>query len=237
MKYRRILFKLSGEAFAGEAEFGIDYRRLAEIASEASELVQSGVQVGLVVGGGNFFRGMAASDRGLRRISVDYMGMLATVINAVALRDFIIASGSPARVLSRIEMPPIVEPLSPRRAISLLEAGHVVVFAAGTGNPFFSTDTAAALRALEIEADLVAKATKVDGVYDQDPLRFPEARRYAKISYTEVLSYGLSVMDHSAVAMCRENDLPLIVFDLNVRGNMKRVAAGEDVGTLVHAGG
>ena len=230
MKYRRILFKLSGEALAGEAGFGIDRARISEIASEVAELAQLGVQIGLVVGGG-----ISASDSGLRRISVDYMGMLATAINAVALRDHITASGVSANVLSAIEMPPIAEPFSPERAVSLLDAGHVVVFAAGTGSPYFSTDTAAALRAVEIEADLVAKATKVDGVYDKDPTRFPDAQRYAKISYAEVLAAELAVMDQSAVAMCRENHLPLVVFNLNVRGNIKKVAAGEDVGTLVHA--
>ncbi len=236
MKYRRILFKLSGEALAGEAGFGIDRPRISEIAAEIAELVRLGVQVGLVVGGGNFFRGIAAADTGLRRISVDYMGMLATAINALALRDHITACGVPANVMSAIEMPPIAEFFSPERAVSLLDEGHVVVFAAGTGSPYFSTDTAAALRAVEIEADLVAKATKVDGVYDKDPARFPDARRYEKISYAEVLAAGLAVMDQAAVAMCRENRLPLVVFDLNVRGNIKKVAQGEDVGTLVHAG-
>ncbi len=236
MKYRRILFKLSGEALAGEAGFGIDRPRISEIAGEIAELVRLGVQIGLVVGGGNFFRGIAASDTGLRRISADYMGMLATAINALALRDHITACGVSANVLSAIEMPPIAESFSPERAVSLLDEGHVVVFAAGTGSPYFSTDTAAALRAVEIEADLVAKATKVDGVYDKDPVRFPDARRYEKISYAEVLAAGLAVMDQAAVAMCRENRLPLVVFDLNVRGNIKKVAEGEDVGTLVHAG-
>ena len=235
MGYSRILLKLSGEALAGPEGFGIDRGRISEIASEISELTRGGVQVGLVVGGGNFFRGSSDLDSGLRRISVDYMGMLATAINSVALRDHIAACGISASVLSAIDMSPIAELFSPAHAITLLEAGHVVVFAAGTGSPYFSTDTAAALRAVEIEADLVAKATKVDGVYDKDPILFPDARKYAKISYEEVLTARLAVMDQSAVAMCRENSLPLVVFDLNVRGNIRKVAAGEDVGTLIHA--
>ena len=235
MGYRRILFKLSGEALAGQAGFGIDNGRVSEITSEIAELVKSDIQIGLVVGGGNFFRGVSASDDGLTRVSVDYMGMLATIINAVVLRDHISACGVSANILSAINVPPITELCSPAAAVSLLESGHVVIFAAGTGSPYCSTDTAAALRAIEIEADLVAKATKVNGVYDKDPVCFPDAQRYAKISYDEVLTAGLAVMDQSAVAMCRENDLPLVVFDLNVRGNIRKVAAGEKIGTLIHA--
>ena len=235
MGHSRILFKLSGEALAGQAGFGVDSGRVSEITSEIAELAKSDVQVALVVGGGNFFRGVSASDDGLTRVSVDYMGMLATIINAVVLRDHISACGVSANILSAINVPPITELCSPTTAIKLLESSHVVIFAAGTGSPYFSTDTAAALRAIEIEAELVAKATKVDGVYNKDPVCFPDAQRYEKISYAEVLTAGLAVMDQSAVAMCRENDLPLVVFDLNVRGNIKKVAAGENIGTLIHA--
>ena len=237
MGYNRILFKLSGEALAGQVGFGIDHSRVSEIVDEVAGLVREGTQIALVVGGGNFFRGNTSTNSDLRRISIDYMGMLATVINAVAVKDHFISCGVPADLLSAIDMPPIAEPFSPARAIALLDAGRVVVFAAGTGSPYFSTDTAAALRAVEIEADLVAKATKVDGVYDKDPVSFPDAQKYAKISYDEVLRSGLEVMDQSAIVMCRENRIPLVVFDLNVRGNISKVAAGENVGTLIQATG
>ena len=234
MKYKRILLKLSGEALAGDAGFGIDSTRVAEIAGEVAEVARLGVQVGVVVGGGNFFRGVQASNTSLRRISVDYMGMLATGINAIALRDFIAAREVEARVMSAIDMPPIAESFSPQEALERLRQGAVIIFSAGTGSPYFSTDTAAALRAVEIEAEVVAKATKVDGVYDKDPVRFPDAQRYDKISYGEVLSQGLAVMDATAVSLCRENNLPVVVFNLNVRGNIRRMVSGEEIGTLVH---
>ena len=234
MKYKRILLKLSGEALAGDAGFGIDSTRVAEIAGEVAEVARLGVQVGVVVGGGNFFRGVQASGTDLRRISVDYMGMLATGINALALRDFIAAREVEARVMSAIGMAPIAESFSPQHAIAQLGQGAVVIFSAGTGSPYFSTDTAAALRAVEIEAEVLAKATKVDGVYDKDPVRFPDAQRYGKISYGEVLSQELAVMDATAVSLCRENNLPVVVFDLNVRGNIRRMVSGEEIGTLIH---
>ncbi len=234
MKYKRILLKLSGEALAGNAGFGIDSIRVAEIAGEVAEIARLGVQVGVVVGGGNFFRGIRASDSGLRRISVDYMGMLATGMNAIALRDFIAAHEVKASVMSAIDMPPIAESFSPQAAVEQLGQGGVVIFSAGTGSPYFSTDTAAALRAVEIEAEVVAKATKVDGVYDKDPVRFPDARRYDKISYAQVLSQGLAVMDATAVSLCKENNLPVVVFDLNVPGNIRRMVSGEEIGTLIY---
>ena len=233
MKYKRILLKLSGEALAGDAGFGIDSTRVAEIAGEVAEIARLGVQVGVVVGGGNFFRGVGASGTGLRRISVDYMGMLATGMNAIALRDFIAAQEVEARVMSAIGMPPIAESFSPQEAMERLRQGAVIIFSAGTGSPYFSTDTAAALRAVEIEAEVVAKATKVDGVYDKDPVRFPDAQRYDKISYGDVLSQGLAVMDATAVSLCRENNLPVVVFNLNVRGNIRRIVLGEEIGTLI----
>ncbi len=234
MKYKRILLKLSGEALAGNAGFGIDSIRVAEIAAEVAEIARLGVQVGVVVGGGNFFRGIRASDSGLRRISVDYMGMLATGMNAIALRDFIAAREVKASVMSAIDMPPIAESFSPQAAVEQLGQGGVVIFSAGTGSPYFSTDTAAALRAVEIEAEVVAKATKVDGVYDKDPVRFPDARRYDKISYAQVLSQGLAVMDATAVSLCKENNLPVVVLDLNVPGNIRRMVSGEEIGTLIY---
>jgi uridylate kinase len=232
-KYKRILLKLSGEALAGENGFGIDRERISEIAAEIAAAVRSGVQFGLVVGGGNFFRGIQASQTGIERVSVDYMGMLATVINAIALQDFLKAQQLKARVLSAISVEPVAETFTRRAALGYLNGGEVVVFAAGTGCPFFSTDTAASLRAIEIEADVFAKATKVDGVYDQDPVKHSDARRYDKISYADVLTDGLAVMDAAAVSLCRENRMPVVVFNLNTPGNIGRLAAGETIGTLI----
>jgi uridylate kinase len=232
-KYERILLKLSGEALAGEAAFGIDAGRIAELAGEISELAATGVQIGLVTGGGNFFRGITS--RGIERVTADHMGMLATVINALAVADALEKQGTPARVMTAIEMRQVAEPYVRRRAIAHLEKGRVVIVAAGTSNPYFSTDTAAALRALELRAQLVAKATRVDGVYDKDPLKHPDARMFREISYADVLARALGVMDASAVAMCRDNRLPIVVFNLNVRGNIMRVSMGEPVGTLIQA--
>lgn len=232
-KHKRILLKLSGEVFGGKEGFGLDASRMAALAGEIVAASRSGAQLGIVVGGGNFFRGVRASETGLQRVSVDYMGMLATAMNALALQDFIKAQHGQARVMSAIPMQPIIEPFSRARALACLEAGQVVIFAAGTGSPFFTTDTAAALRAVEIEAHLLAKATKVDGVYDKDPARFPDASRYEKISYAEVLSGGLAFMDATAVSLCKENKLPIVVFNLNVPGNIGRVVKGEKIGTLV----
>jgi uridylate kinase len=231
-KYERILLKLSGEALAGEAALGIDAARVAELAGEISELAAAGVQVGLVTGGGNFFRGI--NSRGIERVTADHMGMLATVINALAVADALEKKGTPALVMTAIEMRQVAEPYVRRRAIAHLEKGRVVLIAGGTSNPYFSTDTAATLRALELRSQLVAKATRVDGVYDADPLKNPGAKMFQEISYADVLAKALGVMDASAVAMCRDNQMPIVVFNLNVRGNIMRVSMGEPVGTLIH---
>jgi len=233
-KYGRILLKLSGEVMAGQGSFGIDAGRVAALAEEVAEVARAGVQIGLVVGGGNFFRGVAAAARNMDRVTADHMGMLATVINSLALSDALEQMGIPTRVMSAIEMHQVAEPYIRRRAMRHLEKGRIVIFAAGTSNPYFSTDTAATLRALEIKADVIAKATRVDGVYDCDPLKFPGAVRYPEIGYLEVLAKGLAVMDASAVAMCRDNKLPIIVFNLNTPGNIMRMSMGEPIGTVIH---
>jgi len=232
--YQRILLKLSGEALAGGAAFGIDAARVKALAREVADVAATGVQMGVVVGGGNIFRGVVAAAQNMDRITADHMGMLATVINSLALSDALEQMGIPTRVMSAIEMHQVAEPYIRRRAIRHLEKGRIVIFAAGTSNPYFSTDTAAALRALEIKAAVIAKATRVDGVYDKDPLKFPGAVRYQKISYTEVLSQGLGVMDATSIAMCRDNQLPIIVFNLNTTGNIMRMSMGEPVGTMIH---
>jgi len=233
-KYSRVLLKLSGEVMAGQGSFGIDPARVAALAEEVAEVARTGVQIGLVVGGGNFFRGVAASAKNMDRVTADHMGMLATVINALALQDALEKQNVPTRVMTAIEMHQVAEPYIRRRAIRHLEKGRTVVFAAGTSNPYFSTDTAATLRALEIKAEIVAKATRVDGVYDKDPLAHPNALLYHEISYSDVLAKNLRVMDASAVAMCRDNHLPISVFNLNVRGNIMRMTTGEPIGTLIH---
>jgi uridylate kinase len=232
--YRRILLKLSGEVLAGDGSFGIDPERVKALATEVAEVAQSGVQIGLVVGGGNFFRGVAAAAQKMERVTADHMGMLATVINALALQDALEKAGTPTRVMTAIEMHSVAEPYIRRRAIRHLEKGRLVIFAAGTSNPYFSTDTAATLRGLEIHAEVVAKATRVDGVYDKDPLKHADAARFSEIGYSDVLSRNLRVMDASAVAMCRDNHMPIVVFNLNVRGNIMRMAVGEPIGTLIH---
>jgi uridylate kinase len=233
-KYGRILLKLSGEVLAGEGSFGIDASRVAALATEVAEVARTGVQVGLVVGGGNFFRGVAAAAQNMDRVAADHMGMLATVINALALQDALEKQGVPTRVMTAIEMHEVAEPYIRRRAIRHLEKGRIVIFAAGTSNPYFSTDTAATLRGLEIHAEVVAKATRVDGVYDKDPLKSTDAVRYSEISYSDVLAKNLRVMDASAVAMCRDNKLAIVVFNLNVHGNIMRMSMGEPIGTLIH---
>ncbi len=233
-KYGRVLLKLSGEVMAGEGSFGIDASRVAALAAEVVEVARTGVQIGLVVGGGNFFRGVAAAARNMDRVTADHMGMLATVIISLALQDSLEKAGVPTRVMTAIEMHEVAEPYIRRRAIRHLEKGRIVVFAAGTSNPYFSTDTAATLRGLEIKAEIVAKATRVDGVYDKDPLANPEAVLFREISYSDVLARNLRVMDASAVAMCRDNHLPIAVFNLNVRGNIMRMTMGEKIGTLIH---
>lgn len=232
--YHRILLKLSGEALAGEAGFGIDAERVRALAAEIAEVVSQGTQVGIVVGGGNFFRGVSAQAQQMDRVTADHMGMLATVINALALQDALEAAGTATRVLTAIEMRQVAEPYIRRRALRHLEKGRAVIFAAGTSSPYFSTDTAASLRALEIKAEVLAKGTRVDGVFDKDPLAHPEAILYRDISYDEVLAKSLRVMDATSIAMCRDNQLPVIVFNLNVPGNIMRMSRGEPVGTLIH---
>jgi uridylate kinase len=233
-QYKRILLKLSGEALAGGAAFGIHAARVKELAAEVAAVAAAGVQVGLVVGGGNIFRGVAASAQEMDRVTADHMGMLATVINSLSLQDALEQIGVHTRVMSAIEMHEVAEPYIRRRALRHLEKGRVCVFAAGTSNPYFSTDTAATLRALEIRAEVIAKATRVDGVYDKDPLQFPDAVMYREVSYLEVLSKSLAVMDATSIAMCRDNKLPILVFNLNTSGNIMRMAMGEPVGTLIH---
>jgi len=233
-QYERIVLKLSGEVLAGSARFGIDPERVRSLAEEIAEVAKKGVQIGLVVGGGNFFRGVAAAAMNMDRVAADHMGMLATVINALALQDALENAGAPTRVMTAIQMHQVAEPYIRRRAIRHLEKGRIVIFAAGTSNPYFSTDTAATLRALEIHAQVIAKGTRVDGVYDKDPLRFPDAVLYPEISYNEVLSKALGVLDASAVAMCRDNKLPIRVFNLNTFGNIMRMTMGEPIGTIIH---
>jgi len=231
--FRRILLKLSGEALMGSQGFGVDPAMVARIAEEVEEVRKLGVQVGIVVGGGNFIRGVVASESGIDRVVADQMGMLATVINGLALQDALEKLGCHTRVTTAIEIREIAEPFIRRRAIRHLEKGRVVVFAAGTGSPYFSTDTAAALRAIEVKADVILKATKVDGVYDADPQKDSHAKMFARINYLDVLSRRLKVMDTTAISMCMDNSLPIIVFNLNVPGNLKRVILGEKVGSLV----
>ncbi|MGO4884780.1 MAG: UMP kinase [Bryobacteraceae bacterium] len=232
-QYKRILLKLSGESLAGGAAFGINSTVVKELAGEVAAVAAAGVQMGLVVGGGNIFRGVKAAAQNMDRVTADHMGMLATVINSLALQDALEQIGVHTRVMSAIEMHQVAEPYIRRRAIRHLEKGRVCVFAAGTSNPYFSTDTAATLRALEIKAEVIAKATRVDGVYDKDPLRFPDAVMYREVSYLEVLSKSLAVMDATSIAMCRDNKLPIIVFNLNTSGNIMRMAMGEAVGTII----
>jgi uridylate kinase len=231
--YRRILLKLSGEALLGDRQYGVDPAFCAFIAGQVATVHKLGVQVGIVVGGGNIFRGLAASARGMDRATGDYIGMLATVMNGLALQDALERAGVPTRVMTAIAMNEIAEPYIRRRAIRHLEKGRVTMFVAGTGNPYFTTDTAAALRAVEINAEVLLKATKVDGVYDRDPMVDPDAQRYASLGYGDLLRDQLKVMDATAVSLCMENDLPIVVFDLNKADNITRVASGEPVGTLI----
>jgi uridylate kinase len=236
-RYARILLKLSGEALLGNRTYGVDPEFCAFIARQVGAVHASGVEVGIVVGGGNIFRGLAASARGMDRATGDYIGMLATVMNGLALQDAVERAGIPVRVMTAIAMNEIAEPYIRRRAIRHLEKGRVVIFVAGTGNPYFTTDTAAALRAVEIGASVLLKATKVDGVYDADPMTVPTATRYARLEYADLLRDQLRVMDAAAVSLCMENDLPIVVFDLNQPDNIARVARGEAVGTLITAPG
>ncbi|HEY6308843.1 MAG TPA: UMP kinase [Candidatus Angelobacter sp.] len=235
LAFKRILLKLSGEALAGDKGFGVETNRIHAIAAEIREVQEMGVEIALVVGGGNFFRGVAEQARDMDRVSADHMGMLATVINSLALQDALEKQDVRTRVMSAIEMNQVAEPFIRRRAIRHLEKGRVVIFAGGTGNPYFSTDTAASLRAMEIKADVIMKATKVDGIYDADPRLVTSAKKIETIQYLEVLKRGLRVMDATAISLCQENNLPIVIFNLNVPGNIKRVVAGEKVGSLVSA--
>ncbi len=234
--YKRILLKLSGEALAGNQGFGVENQRVHEIAAELAEVHRLEVEIAIVVGGGNFFRGVAKQAEDMDRVSADHMGMLATVINALALQDALEKHGVFTRVMSAIEMNQVAEPFIRRRAIRHLEKGRVVVFAGGTGNPYFSTDTAASLRAMEIKAGAILKATKVDGIYSDDPVVVKDATMFETISYLEILKRGLRVMDATSIAMCRENNLPIVIFNVNQRGNIRRVVLGERVGSLVNQG-
>jgi uridylate kinase len=231
--YKRVLLKLSGEALLGEKSFGIDRAFTSYLATEIGSIHALGLEVTVVVGGGNIFRGVSDSARGMDRVSADHMGMLATVINGIALQDALEREGLQTRVLSAIEMREVAEPFIRRRAMRHLEKGRVVIFAGGTGNPYFSTDTAAALRAMEIKAEIILKGTKVDGIYDKDPVKNPDARRFDCLTYMDVLKKGLAVMDGTAVALCKDNALPIIVYDLKRKGNLRRIVAGEKVGTMV----
>ncbi|MBA2354456.1 MAG: UMP kinase [Acidobacteria bacterium] len=233
--YKRVLLKLSGEALMGDHGYGIDPAVVTQIATEVAEIQALGVQTAIVIGGGNIFRGMAASAKGMDRATADYMGMLATVMNGLALQDALEKNGVPTRVLTAIEMRSVAEPFIRRRAIRHLEKGRVIVLAAGTGNPYFTTDTAAALRAMEVKAEVILKATKVDGIYTADPKKDPTATRYDRITYLQVLEQGLQVMDATAISLCMDNKMPIVVLDLNTRGNMRRAILGEPVGSLVTA--
>lgn len=232
--YKRILLKLSGEALAGAQGTGINTEVIKQIAKDIKVAHQTGVEIGIVIGGGNIFRGIAASAQGMDRASSDYMGMLATCINSLALQDALEKENVPTRVQSAIEMAEIAEPYIRRRAVRHLEKGRIVIFGAGTGNPYFTTDTAASLRAMEINAEVLMKATKVDGIYDKDPTKHKDAKRYDKISYIEVLQQGLQVMDSTAISLCMDNKLPIMTFDLAKPGNILKAVQGESIGTLVH---
>ena len=234
-RYSRVLLKLSGEALMGEQQYGIEPAVTTQVAKEIAEVCGLGVQVGVVIGGGNLFRGLAASAKGMDRATADYMGMRATVINGLALQDSLEKAGVTTRVLTAIEMRAVAEPFIRRRAIRHMEKGRVVVFAAGTGNPYFTTDTAAALRAMEIKADVILKGTKVDGIYTADPMLHPTATKFEQISYIKVLEQGLKVMDATAISLCMDNKLPIVVFNLRTQGNLRRVISGDPVGTTVTA--
>ncbi len=234
MQFHRILLKLSGESLMGEQRYGIDEKRLAEYALQIKEIHDLGVQIGIVIGGGNIFRGLTGAGKGFDRVKGDQMGMLATVINSLALSSVLTAVGVPTRVLTAIRMEPIGEFYTKWKAIEALERGEVAIFSAGTGNPYFTTDTGSSLRAIEIEADVMFKGTRVDGVYTADPEKDPTATKFADISYKEVLSRGLKVMDLSAICMCQDNNMPIYVFNMDVVGNLRKVIDGEPIGTLVH---
>ena len=234
MNYKRILLKLSGESLMGSKQYGIDENRLAEYATQIKEIAEMGVQIGIVIGGGNIFRGLSGASKGFDRVKGDQMGMLATVINSLALSSALVAQGVKARVLTAIRMEPIGEFYNKWRAIELLEQGNVVIMSGGTGDPFFTTDTGSSLRGIEIEADVMLKGTRVDGIYTADPEKDPTATKFSEITYDEIYNRGLKVMDLTATTMCKENNLPIIVFDMDTVGNLKKVMSGENIGTLVH---
>lgn len=233
MKYQRILLKLSGEALMGDKQFGIDNSRLVQYAKEIKAVWEKGVEVAIVIGGGNIFRGVQAEQGGMERTQGDYMGMLATMINSMALQSALESAGVPTRLQSAIEMKQICEPFIKRRAVRHLEKNRVVIFGAGTGNPFFTTDTAASLRAIEIESDVVLKGTRVDGIYTADPEKYPSATKYDTVTFNEVYEKGLNVMDMTAFTLCNENKLPIIIFDMNKEGNLLKLVSGENIGTKV----
>ena len=234
MKYKRILLKLSGEALMGKQKFGIDPKRLQQYTNEIKNAKESGVELAIVIGGGNIFRGIQAEQSGMDRVQGDYMGMLATVINAMALQSALEGAGVYTRLMSGLKIDSVCEQFIRRRAIRHLEKGRMVIFGAGTGNPYFTTDSAASLRAIEIEADVVLKGTRVDGIYSEDPEKNPSAERFSEISYIDVFQKGLNVMDMTAFTLCQENKLPIIVFDMNKKGNLEKIIMGENIGTLVH---
>jgi uridylate kinase len=236
-KYGRVMLKISGEALIGKSDYGIDTKVMDNIANQIKEVVLMGVEIAVVVGGGNFWRGVAASANGMDRTTADYIGMLATVMNAIGLQDALEKKNISTRVQSSITMQEIAEPFIRRRALRHLEKKRVVIFAGGTGNPYFSTDTAAALRALEINAEILFKATKVDGVYDKDPKKYPDAKKYDELTYLEVLDKNLRILDSTATSLCMENDLPVVVFDITKSGNIKDVISGKKIGTIVRRGG
>lgn len=233
-KYSRVLLKLSGESLMGEQHYGIDTKRLADYAEQIAQAVQNGVQVAIVIGGGNIFRGLQGASKGFDRVKGDQMGMLATIINSLALSSALEAAGQPAKVFTAINMFPIGEHYSKWRAIEALQAGTVAIISGGTGNPFFTTDTGSALRAVEVEADVMLKGTRVDGIYTADPEKHPDAVKFTEITYDEVYTRGLKVMDLTATALCKENKMPIVVFDMDTRGNLAKVLAGEPIGTLVY---
>jgi uridylate kinase len=233
MAYKRILLKLSGEALMGDRQYGIDPNRLADYASEIKDIVEKGIEVAIVIGGGNIFRGVSGASNGMDRVQGDYMGMLATVINGLALQSALEDAGLQTRLLTAIKMEQIAEPFIKRRAVRHLEKGRVVIFGGGTGNPYFTTDTAAVLRAIEIDADVILKGTRVDGIYSSDPEKDKDASKFDTITYKDVMNKGLKVMDMTAFALSRENKLPIVVFDMNTKGNLKKVISGENIGTIV----
>jgi uridylate kinase len=235
MKYKRILLKLSGEALMGNKQFGIDNERLVQYAKEVKEISELGVEIAIVIGGGNIFRGVQAEEGGMERTQGDYMGMLATMINSMALQSALEVQGLHTRLQSAIKMEAIAEPFIKRKAVRHLEKGRIVIFGSGTGNPFFTTDSAASLRAIEVDADVILKGTRVDGIYTEDPEKNPDAKKYDSLTFDEAYDKGLKVMDMTAFTLCKENNVPIIVFDMNTPGNLRKVVVGDEIGTLVEA--